>query len=164
MEGISGDTSGASNSDDRTNGTRKEEIKLTQPGIVKADELGMKSGPETAREMSANIKPTVLPAPGGHGHLEDDGTVPKEKTGEEQEDLDSASMDSLERENNLIHVIRTTLLPNPDQSGLGSAITKKDNQNVGDSISFVDSTWEESLVLGNITHDDGRLNREKMAS
>lgn len=173
MEGIACGLNEAGKADGGVSDSQITEVKSTQPGNTKVNDSDssnpacIKPGQATVQELAAKIKPTVLPLPDKGKSREGEDTVSSDRktgNGEGQEDLDSASIDSLERENNLLHVIRTTLLPNPDQSVIVSNLNKRDSQNIGDSISIVDSTWEESLVMGNITHDDGCLNRDKMAS
>lgn len=118
-----------------------------------------KIGPTNTKEMAVLINPTTIPIGQGTAIA----TVEENVVVEKQDDLDSASIDSLERENNLIQAIRTTLLPNPDKSVLGLADNRKNISQIKDSFLMSESVWEENLAYSDITHEDGRLNREKMA-
>lgn len=120
--------------------------------------------PTTAKEMSALIKPTTCPLKASLAIQAVDDKTDKDNLSHVSEE------DSLEQANKLLHMIRSTLgggsAKESKLGGDGELVpdVNKCNSNLEDSILFGDTTWEESAVLTDITRDDGRLNREKIAN
>lgn len=123
----------------------------------------------TAREM---VKPTCVPNKiGGDGDLLM-GEREISKGDEENQSIVSEE-DTMERANKLLHMIRTTLGGGSGREtkmdGDGEdVLDNKQNSNLGDSIlsgnycNYSILTWNESVVVSDITRNDGRLDRDKI--
>lgn len=148
------------NGDSKRNGDEEYEPRVA-PGLS-ANGNSAKLGPATAKEMSALIRPTTVPD-------KPDYNIQAVADKADKVNLSHVSdEDSLEQANKLLHMIRTTLgggsVKETKSSGDHEQLEKanKYSSNVGDSIIFGDNTWEESAA--DMTHDDGRLNRDKLAN